>query len=250
MRGRCGSAEKPRKWRSAASGRAGSARRASGGAGGLAEEDFVPVDAEVGHDAELAAVGEPVQRDSDGLGLAGGHAHVGVDGDPSAGGVLHLEVGQRQAAGALLRGGAEGAAVGPVDPAVEEKDGVGGVPGKSSSRVWRAAAVGHNIHGYKLAAFVIAAAYAGFAGGLPGVMQGFMPPDAFTFDTSGQVCSADRDRGRGHAVRSACRCNRWLYLSDFLQTTRSSRCRLETGLLAYLRVAGLFPAPWPYWRPR
>src|SRR6187551_3392994 len=40
----------------------------------------------------------------------------------------------------------------------------------------RAAAVGHNIHGYKLTAFVVAAAYAGFAGGLLGVMQGFMPP--------------------------------------------------------------------------
>src|SRR6185369_3322805 len=47
----------------------------------------------------------------------------------------------------------------------------------------RAAAVGHNIHGYKLAAFVIAAAYAGFAGGLLGVLQAFMPPDAFMFDT-------------------------------------------------------------------
>src|SRR5215813_11639087 len=32
----------------------------------------------------------------------------------------------------------------------------------------RAAAVGHNVHGYKLTAFVIAAAYAGFAGGLVG----------------------------------------------------------------------------------
>src|SRR6476646_7345800 len=32
----------------------------------------------------------------------------------------------------------------------------------------RATAVGHNIHGYKLTAFVIAAAYAGFAGGLLG----------------------------------------------------------------------------------
>src|SRR4029078_13163952 len=41
----------------------------------------------------------------------------------------------------------------------------------------RATAVGHDIHGYKLAAFVVAAAYAGFAGGLLGVMQGFMPPD-------------------------------------------------------------------------
>src|SRR5215467_5059037 len=51
----------------------------------------------------------------------------------------------------------------------------------------RATAVGHNIHGYKLAAFVIAAAYAGFAGGLLGVLQAFMPPDAFMFDTSGQL---------------------------------------------------------------
>src|SRR5262249_53903226 len=49
----------------------------------------------------------------------------------------------------------------------------------------RAAAVGHNIHGYKLTAFVVAAAYAGFAGGLLGVLQAFMPPDAFTFETSG-----------------------------------------------------------------
>ena len=32
----------------------------------------------------------------------------------------------------------------------------------------RAAAVGHNVHGYKLTAFVIAAAYGGFAGGLLG----------------------------------------------------------------------------------
>ncbi len=51
----------------------------------------------------------------------------------------------------------------------------------------RASAVGHDIHGYKLTAFVIAAAYAGFAGGLLGMMQGFMPPDAFMFDTSGQL---------------------------------------------------------------
>ena len=51
----------------------------------------------------------------------------------------------------------------------------------------RAAAVGHDIHSYKLTAFVIAAAYAGFAGGLLGVMQAFMPPDAFMFHTSAQL---------------------------------------------------------------
>ena len=67
----------------------------------------------------------------------------------------------------------------------------------------RAAAVGHNIHGYKLAAFVIAAAYAGFAGGLLGVLQAFMPPDAFTFDTSGQLVMQTAIGGTRHAVRSA-----------------------------------------------
>ena len=61
----------------------------------------------------------------------------------------------------------------------------------------RATAVGHNIHGYKLTAFVIAAAYAGFAGGLLGVLQAFMPPDAFTFDTSGQLVMQTAIGGRG-----------------------------------------------------
>src|SRR6478672_614472 len=43
----------------------------------------------------------------------------------------------------------------------------------------RAEAVGHDVWAYKVTAFVIAAAYAGLAGGLLGVLQGFMPPDAF-----------------------------------------------------------------------
>ncbi len=51
----------------------------------------------------------------------------------------------------------------------------------------RARALGHAVGLYKLAAFVIASAYAGFAGGLLGVVQGFMPPEAFDFDTSGQL---------------------------------------------------------------
>src|SRR6185437_9013028 len=61
----------------------------------------------------------------------------------------------------------------------------------------RAAAVGHNVHGYKLTAFVIAAAYAGIAGGLLGVLQAFMPPDAFMFDTSGQLVMQTAIGGRG-----------------------------------------------------
>src|SRR4029079_14488437 len=83
----------------------------------------------------------------------------------------------------------------------------------------RAAAVGHDIHGYKLTAFVVAAAYAGFAGGLLGVMQGLMPPDAFMFDTSGQLVMQTAIGGAGTLFGPLVGATVWLYLSDFLQTT-------------------------------
>jgi branched-chain amino acid transport system permease protein len=82
----------------------------------------------------------------------------------------------------------------------------------------RAAAVGHDIHGYKLAAFVIAAAYAGFAGGLLGVMQGFMPPEAFTFETSGQLVMQTAIGGAGTLFGPLVGATIWFYLSDLLQT--------------------------------
>ena len=81
----------------------------------------------------------------------------------------------------------------------------------------RAAAVGHNVRGYKLTAFVIAAAYAGLAGGLLGVMQGFMPPDAFTFDTSGQLVMMTAIGGRGTLFGPLVGASVWLLLQDFLQ---------------------------------
>jgi len=81
----------------------------------------------------------------------------------------------------------------------------------------RAAAVGHNIHGYKLTAFVIAAAYAGFAGGLLGVLQAFMPPDAFTFDTSGQLVMQTAIGGTGTLFGPLLGAAVWLFLQDFLQ---------------------------------
>ena len=81
----------------------------------------------------------------------------------------------------------------------------------------RAAAVGHNVHGYKLTAFVIAAAYAGFAGGLLGVLQGFMPPDAFMFDTSGQLVMQTAIGGIGTLFGPLLGAAVWLFLSDFLQ---------------------------------
>jgi branched-chain amino acid transport system permease protein len=83
----------------------------------------------------------------------------------------------------------------------------------------RAQALGHNIHGYKLTAFVVAAMYAGFAGGLLGLMQGFMPPDAFMFDTSGQVVMQTAIGGAGTLFGPLIGATVWLYLSDFFQTT-------------------------------
>jgi len=105
----------------------------------------------------------------------------------------------------------------------------------------RAAAVGHNIHGYKLTAFVIAAAYAGFAGGMLGVMQGFMPPDAFTFDTSGQLVMQTAIGGAGTLFGPLVGAAVWLYLSDFLQTTLhlGAAWKLILGLVFVLLVCFL-----------
>ncbi len=105
----------------------------------------------------------------------------------------------------------------------------------------RAAAVGHNIHGYKLTAFVIAAAYAGFAGGLLGVMQAFMPPDAFTFDTSGQLVMQTAIGGRGTLFGPLVGAGVWLFLQDFLQATLhlGATWKLVLGLVFVLLVCFL-----------
>ncbi len=105
----------------------------------------------------------------------------------------------------------------------------------------RAAAVGHDVHGYKLTAFVIAAAYAGFAGGLLGLMQGFMPPDAFTFDTSGQLVMQTAIGGAGTLFGPLVGATVWLYLSDFLQTTLhlGAAWKLVLGLVFVLLVCFL-----------
>jgi branched-chain amino acid transport system permease protein len=118
----------------------------------------------------------------------------------------------------------------------------------------RAAAVGHNIHGYKLTAFVIAAAYAGFAGGLLGILQAFMPPDAFTFETSGQLVMQTAIGGTGTLFGPLVGATVWLYLSDFFQTTLQLGatwklvlgvvfvvlvCFLRRGVIGGLRELGL-----------
>ncbi|MET4802067.1 branched-chain amino acid ABC transporter ATP-binding protein/permease [Bradyrhizobium sp. LB11.1] len=105
----------------------------------------------------------------------------------------------------------------------------------------RATAVGHNIHGYKLTAFVIAAAYAGFAGGLLGVLQAFMPPDAFTFDTSGQLVMQTAIGGRATLFGPLVGATVWLFLQDFLQSALGlgAAWKLVLGVVFVLLVCFL-----------
>jgi branched-chain amino acid transport system permease protein len=105
----------------------------------------------------------------------------------------------------------------------------------------RASAVGHNIHGYKLTAFVIAAAYAGFAGGLLGVMQAFMPPDAFMFDTSGQLVMQAAIGGIGTLFGPLLGAAVWLFLQDFLQAALDlgAAWKLVLGVVFVLLVCFL-----------
>ena len=105
----------------------------------------------------------------------------------------------------------------------------------------RAAALGHNIHSYKLTAFVVAAAYAGFAGGLLALMQGFMPPDAFMFDTSGQLVMQTAIGGAGTLFGPLVGATVWLYLSDFFQNTLhlGATWKLVLGIVFVLLVCFL-----------
>ncbi|MEJ2623819.1 MAG: branched-chain amino acid ABC transporter ATP-binding protein/permease [Pseudolabrys sp.] len=105
----------------------------------------------------------------------------------------------------------------------------------------RAQAVGHNIHAYKHTAFVVAAAYAGFAGGLLGLMQGFMPPDAFTFETSGQLVMQTAIGGTGTLFGALVGATVWFYLSDFFQMTLhlGATWKLALGVVFVLLVVFL-----------
>ncbi len=81
----------------------------------------------------------------------------------------------------------------------------------------RVAMLGHSVPIYKLAVFVIAALYAGIAGGLLGVFQSYMPPDAFTLDTSGELVVQTVIGGVGTLVGPMVGATIWLYLRDNLQ---------------------------------
>jgi len=105
----------------------------------------------------------------------------------------------------------------------------------------RAQALGHNIQRYKLAVFVVAAMYAGFGGGLLGLMQGFMPPDAFMFHTSGEIVMQTAIGGAGTLFGPLLGAAVWLYLSDFFQTTLNlgATWKLILGIVFVLLVCFL-----------
>ena len=105
----------------------------------------------------------------------------------------------------------------------------------------RVQALGHSVGLYKLTAFVIASAYAGFAGGLLGVLQGYMPPEAFTFDTSGQLVMQTVIGGTGTLFGPLFGAAVWLYLRDFLQgpVGLGSAWRLVLGVIFVLLVCFL-----------
>ncbi len=81
----------------------------------------------------------------------------------------------------------------------------------------RAAMLGHAVPLYTLAVFAIAAMFAGLAGGLLGVFQSFMPPDAFALDTSGQLVVQTVIGGVGTLIGPTVGAAVWLWLRDNLQ---------------------------------
>ncbi|HKM60919.1 MAG TPA: branched-chain amino acid ABC transporter ATP-binding protein/permease [Acidisphaera sp.] len=105
----------------------------------------------------------------------------------------------------------------------------------------RTGLVGHSVPAYKLAVFVIAALYAALAGGLLGVFQGYMPPDAFALDTSGQLVVQTIIGGVGTLIGPTVGATVWLYLHDNLQLIPGvgALWRLILGLIFVGLVVGL-----------
>ena len=103
----------------------------------------------------------------------------------------------------------------------------------------RAAAVGHNIHGYKLTAFVIAAAYAGLCRRVARRAAGLHAAGRLHVRHLRSAGDADGDRRHRHAVRPVAR-RRGVAVPAGLPARRArSRRRLEAGARRRLRAAGV-----------
>ena len=81
----------------------------------------------------------------------------------------------------------------------------------------RAQATGNATHLYKLVAIVLSAAYGGLAGGLLGIFQNYMPPEAFAFSSSAQLLIQTVIGGAGVLLGPLVGAGVWLYLQDTLQ---------------------------------
>lgn len=105
----------------------------------------------------------------------------------------------------------------------------------------RVAMLGHNVPAYKLTAFVIAALYAGLAGGLLGSFQSYMPPDAFSLETSGQLVVQTIVGGAGTLVGPLVGAAVWMWLRDNLQLIPglATLWKLVLGLAFIVLVIGL-----------
>ena len=105
----------------------------------------------------------------------------------------------------------------------------------------RALATGNAVHLYKLCAFTVAAAYAGLAGGLLGMFQNYMPPDAFTFETSGQLLIQTVIGGASALLGPLVGGAFWIYLRETLQHSFGfdTSWRLILGVIFVLLVSFL-----------
>nr|WP_309949067.1 branched-chain amino acid ABC transporter ATP-binding protein/permease [Tardiphaga robiniae] len=105
----------------------------------------------------------------------------------------------------------------------------------------RVAMLGHNVPAYKLTAFVIAALYAGLAGGLLGSFQSYMPPDAFSLETSGQLVVQTIVGGAGTLIGPLVGAAVWLWLRDNLQLIPGFAIlwKLVLGIAFIILVIGL-----------
>ncbi|MEH2482567.1 branched-chain amino acid transport system permease protein [Nitrobacteraceae bacterium AZCC 2146] len=105
----------------------------------------------------------------------------------------------------------------------------------------RVAMLGHNVPAYKLTAFVIAALYAGLAGGLLGSFQSYMPPDAFSLETSGQLVVQTIVGGAGTLIGPLVGAAVWLWLRDNLQLIPglATLWKLVLGIAFIMLVIGL-----------
>lgn len=120
----------------------------------------------------------------------------------------------------------------------------------------RTVALGHSAHHYKLCVFVIASAYGGLAGGLLGIFQAYMPPDAFALDTSAQLVIQTVIGGAGTLLGPLLGAGIWLGLYQGLQSIAGVGVywKLILGVIFVLLitlfrhgVAGAVLAGWAQW---